>query len=123
MTRGDKKAQKAVDFINQLRHTKGKWAGKPFNLRDWQVKDIIWPIFGTLKPDGTRQIRTAYVEIPRKQGKSEIAAAIALFLLFADNEIGAEIYVAAATEIRHLWFSTWLHRWSGWTLYYRLIQK
>ena len=95
MTRGDKKAQKAVDFINQLKHTKGKWAGVPFNLRDWQTEDIIKPIFGTLKPDGTRQIRTAYVEIPRKNGKSEIAAAIALFLLFADNEIGAEIYVAA----------------------------
>jgi phage terminase large subunit-like protein len=95
LTRGDKKAQKVIDFINQLKHTKGKWAGVKFNLRDWQIKDIIKPIFGNLHSDGRRVVRTCYVEIPRKNGKSEIAAAIGLYLLFADGEIGGEIYIAA----------------------------
>ena len=88
MTRGDKKAQLVINFINQLKHTKGKWAGVRFNLRDWQIRDIVKPIFGKLHPDGRRIVRTAYVEIPRKNGKSELAAAIGLFLLFADGEIG-----------------------------------
>jgi phage terminase large subunit-like protein len=95
LTKGDKKAQLAINFINQLKHTKGKWANVPFNLRPWQIEDIIKPIFGRLKADGNRIVRTVYVEIPRKNGKSELAAAVGLFLLFADNEIGAEIYVAA----------------------------
>ena len=76
MTRGDKAAQKAIDFINCLKHTKGKWAGVNFSLREWQVEKIIRPIFGTLHPDGRRVVRTCYVEIPRKNGKSELAAAI-----------------------------------------------
>lgn len=69
----------AVSFIECLCHTKGTWAGKPFDLIDWQEK-IIRDIFGILKPDGYRQFNTAYVEIPKKQGKSELAAAIALLL-------------------------------------------
>lgn len=65
----------AVSFIECLCHTKGTWAGKPFDLIDWQEK-IIRDVFGILKPDGYRQFNTAYVEIPKKQGKSELAAAI-----------------------------------------------
>lgn len=53
-------------------------------------------LFGRVKKDGLRQYQTAYLEIPRKNGKSELAAAIALFLLFADGEPGAEIYSAAS---------------------------
>lgn len=89
-------ADKAVKFIRALRHTKGKWAGVKFNLQPWQENEIIRPLFGKLKRDGTRQYRTAYIELPRKQGKSEIAAAIALYMLFMDGEQGAEIYSAAA---------------------------
>ncbi|KAF1084848.1 Phage Terminase [Sporotomaculum syntrophicum] len=89
-------AERAVKFIeNYLTHTKGKWAGVRFELEPWQ-HDIITPLFGTLNEDGTRQYRTCYVEIPRKNGKSELGAAVALKLLFADNEPGAEIYSAAA---------------------------
>ena len=66
-------------FIESLCHTKGTWAGKPFELIDWQ-EQIIRDIFGTLKPNGYRQFNTAYVEIPKKQGKSELAAAVALLL-------------------------------------------
>lgn len=88
------KAQHAVDFINLLPHTTGKWTGQPFALRPWQ-ETVIRKLFGTLDRDGTRQYRQCYFEIPRKNGKSELAAAIALYLLFADNEGGAEIYSVA----------------------------
>jgi phage terminase large subunit-like protein len=89
-------ADKAIEwFPKYLKHTKGKWAGVPFELLDWQ-KNIIGKLFGTVKEDGTRQYTTVYVEIPKKQGKSELAAGVALRLLFADHEPGAEIYGAAA---------------------------
>ena len=87
-------AERAVLFIENLKHTKGEWAGKPFYLMDWQ-RDIVEKLFGTLNPDGTRQYRTCYIELPRKNGKSTLAAAIALYLLFADDEPGAQVYSAA----------------------------
>lgn len=89
------RARHAIDFIQQLKHTKGKWAGEPFILFDWQ-RELIEKIFGTIDKNGYRIIRKCYVEIPKKNGKSEIAAAIALYLLFADRESGAEIYSAAS---------------------------
>lgn len=85
----------AVMFIESLCHTKGTWAGKPFELIDWQ-EQIIRDIFGTLKPNGYRQFNTAYIEIPKKQGKSELAAAVALLLLCGDGEERAEVYGCAA---------------------------
>ncbi len=63
-----------MNFIECLCHTKGTWAGKKFELIDWQ-EQIIRDLFGTLKPNGYRQFNTAYVEIPKKMGKSELAAA------------------------------------------------
>lgn len=89
------KADRAVKFIENLCHTKGKWAGKRFWLLPWQ-EQLIRDIFGIVKPDGYRQFRTAFVEICKKVGKSELAAAIALYLLYADNEPSAEVYGAAA---------------------------
>lgn len=88
-------ADYAVAFIQALCHTKGSWAGKPFELIDWQ-EQIIRDIFGILKPNGYRQFNTAYVEIPKKMGKSELAAAIALLLTCGDNEERAEVYGCAA---------------------------
>ena len=90
-----KKADRAVTFIENLCHTKGKWAGTPFWLLPWQ-EHLIRDIFGIVKPDGNRQFRTAFVEICKKVGKSELAAAVALYLLYADNEPSAEVYGAAA---------------------------
>ncbi len=90
-----KKADRAVTFIENLCHTKGKWAGKRFWLLPWQ-EQLIRDIFGIVKSDGNRQFRTAFVEICKKVGKSELAAAIALYLLYADNEPSAEVYGAAA---------------------------
>ena len=88
-------ADYAVMFIESLCHTKGTWAGKPFELIDWQ-EQIIRDIFGTLKPNGYRQFNTAYVEIPKKMGKSELAAAVALLLTCGDGEERAEVYGCAA---------------------------
>ena len=88
-------ADYAVGFIECLCHTKGTWARKPFELIDWQ-EQIIRDIFGTLKPNGYRQFNTAYIEIPKKQGKSELAAAVALLLTCGDGEERAEVYGCAA---------------------------
>ena len=85
----------AVKFIECLCHTKGKWAGQKFELIDWQ-EQIIRDLFGILKPNGYRQFNTAYVEIPKKMGKSELAAAIALLLCCGDGEQRAEVYGCAA---------------------------
>ena len=85
----------AVMFIEQLTHTKGTWAGKPFELIDWQER-IIRDLFGVLKPNGYRQFNTAYIEIPKKMGKSELAAAVALLLCCGDGEERAEVYGCAA---------------------------
>ena len=88
-------ADYAVAFIENLCHTKGTWAGKPFELIDWQ-EQIIRDLFGTLKANGYRQFNTAYIEIPKKQGKSELAAAVALLLTCGDGEERAEVYGCAA---------------------------
>jgi phage terminase large subunit-like protein len=87
-------ARRAIFFIENLKHCKGEWAGKPFKLMRWQRR-IIAKLFGTLNTDGTRQYRTCYIELPRKNGKSTMASGVGLYLLFADNEPGAQIYSAA----------------------------
>ncbi len=91
----EKKAQHAVNFINCLKHTKGQWRGVPFDLLPWQDQ-IIRDLFGTVKENGYRQYNTAYIEIPKKNGKSELAAAIALLMTCADGEWGAEVYGCAS---------------------------
>jgi phage terminase large subunit-like protein len=86
----------AFFFRTFLRHSKGQFAGKPFELLDWQFNDVIAPLFGWKRPDGTRRYRRAYIEVPKKNGKSTLAAGIALYLLLGDDEPGAEVYSAAA---------------------------
>ena len=89
------KARRTVEFINCLKHTKGRWRGQPFELLPWQEK-IIRDVFGTVKENGYRQYNTAYVEIPKKNGKSELAAGVALYMTCGDNEWGAEVYGCAS---------------------------
>ena len=92
----DKKAADyAVNFIECLSHTKGTWAGEKFELIDWQ-EQIIRDLFGVLKPNGYRQFNTAYIEIGKKNGKSELAAAVALLLTCGDGEQRAEVYGCAS---------------------------
>jgi len=96
----EEEADRAVWFFSQLRHSKGKkFAGRPFDLADWQEFDIIRPLFGwRRRVDGTRRFRKAFILLPRKNGKSTLASGIALFGLVADNEPVAEIYCASTKE-------------------------
>lgn len=91
------KADRTVKFFNQLKHTKSPWKGVPFELLNWQ-DEIIREVFGTVKENGYRQYNKAYVEVPKKNGKSELAAGIGLYLLSADNEWGAEVYGCATDK-------------------------
>lgn len=90
----DEKAERVVRFINNLTHTKGDYGLQPFKLRPWQEK-LVRDLFAT-GPNGLRKHRTSLIMFPRKNGKSELAAAIALYGLLGDGEIGAEVYSAAA---------------------------
>src|SRR5580765_6923058 len=89
-------AAKAVRLINQLPHTKGPFAGEPFNLRPWQ-EQIIRQLLKTRR-GGRRQYRTCLLMLPRKNGKSELCAALAIYFLLFDGEQGGEIYSAAADK-------------------------
>lgn len=82
-------------FRECLVHVKGEWAGQPFRPLAWE-RDLLARVFGTTRVDGRRQFRRVYVEIPKKNGKSALAAGIALYLLLGEDEPGAEIYSAAA---------------------------
>lgn len=90
-------ANRAVAFINSLKHTKGEWYGKNFELLDWQDK-IVRDLFGTIKENGYRRYNTAYIEVPKKMGKSELGASIALYLTCGDGEHGAEVYGCASDK-------------------------
>jgi phage terminase large subunit-like protein len=92
---GEQQAQKAIDFITGLKHVKDPWHGCPFDLLPWEDQ-IVTDIYGTLKKDGTRQYRTAYIEIPKKNGKTELMAALGLKQLCADDEFAAEVYGCAS---------------------------
>ena len=81
-------------FTGYLTHTKGKHAGKPFKLLNWQ-DDILKQIYGNVDENGKRIVKTCYIQIPKKNGKSEFAAGLALYHLLADGEIGGEVYSAA----------------------------
>jgi phage terminase large subunit-like protein len=87
-------------FTTRLVHTKGRWARQPFILADWQADHIVHPLFGHVAwseehDQYVRSYKHAWIEIARKNGKSELLAGIALFLLYGDGEEGAEVYGAA----------------------------
>jgi phage terminase large subunit-like protein len=92
----ESQADRAVAVINKLTHTKGPFAGQTFNLRPWQEK-AVRKLFKT-RADGLRQYRTCLLMLPRKNGKSELAAALAIYFLMFDGEIGAEVYSAASDK-------------------------
>lgn len=90
------RAKRAVNFVERLCcHTQGEWSGQPFVLEPWQRQEIIEPLFGLVRPDGRRQHKVGYISMARKNGKSELGAAIALYLTFADGEMGGQVYSAA----------------------------
>lgn len=92
----EKAATAAVNFFPAYVHlTTGEWAGDKFHLQPWQANDIIRPLFGWKRADGTRRYRRCYIWVPRKNGKTELAAGVSLLLLVGDGEPGAEVYAMA----------------------------
>jgi phage terminase large subunit-like protein len=99
------KANKAIRFIEALPHIKGEFAGQRLILSDWQCF-VTGAVFGWVhKKTGLRRFRTVYIEVPRKNGKSSWSAGIALYMLCADGEEGAEVYSAATVrdQARIVW--------------------
>lgn len=92
-----KAGERAVNFIQKLKHTKGKWALQPLLLEPWQTF-IVYNLFAWKKADGTRRYRYAYVEVARKNGKTALAAGIALYMLYAEREPRAEVYSVATVK-------------------------
>jgi len=91
-------AERIVKFIEQrCTHVKGELAPANIKLEDW-TKEILREIFGWMREDGTRKYRMAYIEVPRKNGKTTITAGVGLYMLLADDEKGAEVYSAAASR-------------------------
>lgn len=88
-------AEHAIEFFYYLSHSKGEWAGKPVELEPWE-QAIVWVLFGWYRrKTHTRRFRAGYVEIARKNGKTLLASGLALYMLLADGEPGAEVYSAA----------------------------
>src|SRR5262245_5532014 len=86
----------AADRVRKFRakflcHSKGKFAGKPCELLDWQWEQFVAPLYGWIRPDGTRRYRAADLWIPKKNGKSTICAGLVLYGLVAEGEQGAEV--------------------------------
>ncbi len=95
----EKTADAAVAFFHdRLRLTEGEWAGRPFALERWQEEDIIRPLFGWKRADGTRKYRRCYVWVPRKNGKTELAAGVGLIALLGDGEPGGQVFAIAADK-------------------------
>ncbi|NVO06625.1 MAG: terminase large subunit [Rhodoferax sp.] len=84
-------------FIERLPHVKGPLAGEPISLESWQVF-ILSTVFGWVKDDGKRRFRRSYIEVPRGNAKSTLSSAVALYMLAADREGGAEVYSLATTR-------------------------
>lgn len=93
----DERAAEAVPTFSRefCRHSQGRWAGQPFELQDWQYTDVVAPVYGWKRPDGSRRYRRAHIEIPKKNGKSSLASMLSLYELVADNEPGAVVGNAA----------------------------
>lgn len=86
-----------IDFVECLKHVDGKWYGVPFALLPWQ-REAIAEFYGNVKENDARQYQYLYLEIPKKNGKSELAAALGLYHTFADGEMHGEVYVVAADK-------------------------
>lgn len=90
--------------LRAFRHTKGRrFARRPLEPDPWQIVWVIAPVFGWVYLDEelgevVRVIRTAWIEVPRKNGKSTLSSGLALVLLLADGELGAEVYSAAGSR-------------------------
>ena len=92
-------ADQAVAFFHDhLRFSEGEWAGRPFRLEPWQEDEIVRPTFGWKRADGTRRYRRVYVWVARKNGKTELAAGVALLAFLGDGEPGGQAFAIAAEK-------------------------
>jgi len=89
------KALDVIEFIGLLHHT-GDFYGEKFKLLDWEY-NVLWDVYGTVKENGCRQYQYAYLEIPKKNGKTELAAGLAIYHLINDPPSG-QIYCCAAEK-------------------------
>lgn len=85
-------------FPHFMRHTEGEWAGRPFYLADWQRDRLVRPVFGWKRADGTRLIRIVWLEVPRKNGKTELLAGVSLIAFVGDAEKGGQAYSMAVDK-------------------------
>lgn len=92
----EEKVVKAIKFFKELKHVRGEYANSSFTLLPWQLF-LIANIFGWYK-DGNRLIRKVFVSVARKNGKSSLAAGLALKLLLADNEVGPQVMCVATSR-------------------------
>ena len=97
------RVDRILKSFHLLRHTQGKWAGKPLDPDPWQVAYIIAPVFGWVRWDDeaegyVRIVRKLYVDVPRRNGKTTLSGGIAVYLMAADSEPGAQVYAAATSE-------------------------
>lgn len=96
------RVDKVIASLKRMRHTQGKWAGHPLAPDAWQVAFVIAPIFGWVTADVSgrvlRIIRNAWIEVPRKNGKTTLSAGVGLYLAFADGEPGAQMIAAAGSK-------------------------
>ncbi len=96
------RVDKVLSALRRLRHTQGRFAGKPLIPDPWQVAYIIAPVFGWIRQDGdgnwVRVISTAYVDVPRRQGKTTLSGGTAMYLTAADGEAGAQVFAIAAAK-------------------------
>ena len=100
------RAKRALKALAAFKHTKGRWARQPMKLGvgldPWQVVWVLAPVFGWVYHDleadrVVRVIRSVWIEVPRKNGKSTLSSGISGVLLLADGEMGAEVYAAAGS--------------------------
>lgn len=98
----EKRVDRFLAACHVLRHTQGKWSGQPLDLDPWQVAYIVAPVFGWVyrndDGDAVRVVRQVYVDVPRKNGKTTMCGAVALYLMAADGEPGAQVYAAATKK-------------------------
>lgn len=94
------RVDRVLKAFSQLRHTQGKWAGRPLKPDSWQIAYVIAPVFGWVirndAGDWVRVIRRVYVDVPRKNGKTTMAGGIGTYLTAADGEAGAQVYAVAS---------------------------
>src|SRR5688572_6514468 len=88
-------ADRVIQFFERyLYHVQGEWAGKPFILLPWQRDDVITPLYGWKRADGSRRFRYAYISVAKSNGKSPLLAGLILYSLTADGEYAAKIISA-----------------------------